>query len=97
MNNDFSVIIDLNVNYCMWIIDLCVKSINNVDSSVNSTNNDIQHIADVSTVSERKIVDIDIITDQTSSGYVLKLTGFNFLDMEILSKVVSALSCPTYN
>ena len=66
MNNDFSVIIDLNVNYCMWIIDLCVKSINNIDSSVNSTNNDIQHIADVSTVWERKIVDIDITTDQTS-------------------------------
>lgn len=66
MNNDFSVIIDLNVNYCMWIIDLCVKSINNIDSSVNSTNNVIQHIADVSTVWERKIVDIDITTDQTS-------------------------------
>ena len=66
MNNDFSVIIDLNVNYCMWIIDLCVKSINNIDSSVNGTNNVIQHIADVSTVWERKIVDIDITTDQTS-------------------------------
>ena len=66
MNNDFSVIIDLNVNYCMWIIDLCVKSINNIDSSVNSTNNVIQHTADVSTVWERKIVDIDITTDQTS-------------------------------
>ena len=66
MNNDFSVIIDLNVNYCMWIIDLCVKSINNIDWSVNSTNNVIQHIADVSTVWERKIVDIDITTDQTS-------------------------------
>ena len=66
MNNDFSVIIDLNVNYCMWIIDLCVKSINNIDSSVNSTNNVIQHIADVSTVWEREIVDIDITTDQTS-------------------------------
>ena len=66
MNNDFSVIIDLNVNYCMWIIDLCVKSINNIDSSVNSTNNVIQHIADVSTVWERKIVDTDITTDQTS-------------------------------
>ena len=66
MNNDFSVIIDLNVNYCMWIIDLCVKSISNIDSSVNSTNNVIQHIADVSTVWERKIVDIDITTDQTS-------------------------------
>ena len=66
MNNDFSVIIDLNVNYCMWIIDLCVKSINNIDSSVNSTNNVIQHIADVSTVWERKIVDIDITTDQIS-------------------------------
>lgn len=93
MNNDFSVIIDLNVNYCMWIIDLCVKSINNIDSSVNSTNSDIQNIEDVSTASETKIVDIDLTTDQSSSGYVSKLTWFRFLDLDILSAVVSSLCC----
>ena len=77
MNNDN------NSNVCM----------NNIDSSVNSTNNDIQNIEDVSTASERKIVDIDITKDQSSSGYVSKLTGFRVLDLEILSAFVSSLCC----
>ena len=77
MNND------INSNVCM----------NNIDSSVNSTNNDIQNIEDVSTASERKIVDIDITKDQSSSGYVSKLTGFRVLDLEILSAFVSSLCC----
>ena len=75
MNND------VNSSVCM----------NNIDWSVNITNNNIQNIADVSTASERKIVDMDITTDQSSSGYVSKLTGFRFLDLEILSAVVSSL------
>ena len=77
MNND------INSSVCM----------SNIDSSVNKTNNDIQNIPDVSTASERKIVDINITTDQSSSGYVSKLTGFRFLDLEILSAVVSSLCC----
>ena len=66
---------------------------NNIDSSVNSKNSDIQNIEDVSTASETKIVDIDLTTDQSSSGYVSKLTGFRFLDLDILSAVVSSLCC----
>ena len=84
-------------------IDLSAGSMNNdinssvymsnIDSSVNSTNSDIQYIADVSLVSETKIVDIDITADQSSSGYVSKLTAFRFLDLEVLSAVVSSLYC----
>ena len=66
---------------------------NNIDWSVNITDNNIQNIADVSTASERKIVDMDITTDQSSSGYVSKLTGFRFLDLEIVSAVVTSLCC----
>ena len=66
---------------------------NNIDSSVNSTNIDVQNITDVSTSSERKIVDNDTTTGHTSSGYVSKLTGFRFLDLEILSAVVNSLCC----
>ena len=68
-------------------------NMNNIDSSVNSTNSDIQYIADVSLVSETKIVDIDITADQSSSGYVSKLTVFRILDLEVLSAVVSSLYC----
>ena len=46
---------------------------NDTCSSVNSTNNDIQNITDVSTASERKIVDINTTPNQSSSGYVSKL------------------------
>ena len=66
---------------------------NNIDWSVNITDNNIQNIADVSTASERKIVDVDITTDQSRSGYVSKLTGFRFLDLEIVSAIVSPLCC----
>ena len=66
---------------------------NIIDSSVISTKSDIQNIADVSTASETKIVEIDITTDQSGLGYVSKLTGFGFLDMEILSAVVSSHCC----
>ena len=64
-----------------------------IDSSVISTKSDIQNIADVSTDSETKIVEIDITTDQSGLGSVSKLTGFRFLDMEILSAVVSSHYC----
>ena len=79
MNND----IDLSVNSMNNDINSRVNSINNIDSSVNSTNNDIQNIADVSTASEIKIADIDITTDQSSSGYVSKSSRFRILDLEI--------------
>ena len=65
--------------------------INNIDSSVNSTNTDIQNITDVPSASERKNVDIDTKADQSISGYVSKLTGFRFLDLEILSAVLNSL------
>ena len=91
------------VNNVINNIDLSAVSVNNdidssgymnsIDSSVNSTNSDIQYIADVSLVSETKIVDIDITADQSSSGYVSKLTVFRFLDLEVLSAVVSSLYC----
>ena len=48
--------------------------------------NGIQNITDVSTASERKIVDINTTTDQSSSGYVSKLTGFRFVDLKIISR-----------
>ena len=57
---------------------------NDIDSSVNSTNNDVQNIADVSTASEGKVVDMDITTDLASLRYVSKPTGFRILDLEIL-------------
>ena len=80
---------DLNAGGMNNNINSIVASLSNIDSSVNSANNDIQNIADISTASERKTVDIDITTDQFSSGFVSKLTGFRFLDLEILSAVVS--------
>ena len=89
VNND----IDLSAGGMNNDINSSVASTSNIDSSVNSTNNDIQNIADVSTASERKTVDIDITTDQSSSGYVSKLTGFRFLDLEIVSAVVNSLCC----
>ena len=71
-----------------------MKTVNNVNNDiVNSTNNDIQNVADVSTASEIKTVHIDTTTDQFSSGCVSKLTGFRFLDLEILSIVASSLCC----
>ena len=85
VNND----IDLSAGGMNNDINSIVASMSNIDSSVNSANNDIQNIADISTASERKTVDIDKTTDQSSSGYVSKLTGFRFLDLEILSAVVS--------
>ena len=60
---------------------------NNVNSSVNSTNNDIQNIINVSTASERKFVGIDTTTDQSSSGYISKLTGFKLLDLKLFQQL----------
>ena len=69
------------------------SSVNNINSNVNSTNNDIQNITDVSTASVRKIVDINTTIDQSSSGYISKLTWFRFLGLEIVSAVVNSLCC----
>ena len=41
------------------VINSSVNSMNNIDSSVNSTDYDILNIVDVSTASERKILDIN--------------------------------------
>ena len=57
--------IHLRVNRMDSDIDSSVNKMSNNDSSVNSTNYNIQKI-DVSTASERKIVDIDITPDQRS-------------------------------
>ena len=56
VNND----IDLSVNSMdSGVINSSVNSMNNIDSSVNSTDYDILNIVDVSTASERKILDIN--------------------------------------
>ena len=68
---------------------------NNIDSSVNSTNNDIQNITDFSTVLKIKIIDIDTTTDQSIFGYVSKLTGFRVLYLEIVSALVNLPCCQT--
>ena len=54
--------------------------------------NGIQNITDVSTASKRKIVDINTTTDQSSSEYVSKLTGFRFEDY-FTAVVVNSLCC----
>ena len=72
-----------------------VNNVNNdIDLNASSMNNDNNSNVCMNNIdSSVNSTNNDITKDQSSSGYVSKLTGFRVLDLEILSAFVSSLCC----